>query len=456
MKYSIPNDIIQVCKKIEDSGYEAYLIGGCVRDLALKRSVKDWDITTNAIPEEIQKIFPDSFYDNSFGTVGIPIKKGDETQTIVEVTTFRTDESYGDHRRPTNVNWGTSLEEDVTRRDFTINSLALKITDTDQKIIDLLGGLEDLEKKIIKAVGNPDERFNEDALRMLRAVRFSTQLGFAIDTSTKNAIKKQRQLIKHISGDRIRIELIKILECENPYSGIILLDELGILEIILPELTEGKGISQERPGRHHKDDVFTHNILSLKFCPSTNPLVRFATLLHDVGKPEVASKDRNGLVIFYNHEVTGARISKNITDRLHFSKKDREKIYTLIRWHMFTIDEHITDSAIRRFIRRVGVENVNDMMDLRIGDRLGGGTQFAESWRLKMFKERLQNQLNPPFSINDLAINGNEIMKELHIEPGRKVGEILQKLFLEVDEDLNKNNKDYLLKRLHEIKKDLK
>ena len=453
MKYTIPEDIINVYKEVENKGFEVYFIGGCVRDLLLDLKIKDWDLTTNATPEQIQEIFPDSFYDNSFGTVGIPIENAAGEKQIVEITTFRTEDGYDNFRHPTTVAWGKTLEEDVKRRDFTINSLALKIENGDFKLIDLVGGEKDLKAKLIRAVGDPNERFQEDALRMLRAVRFAAQIAFNIEENTWKAIQSNYKLIEHVSNERIRDELIKILSSDFPYEGIIMLDNLKILDMILPELTKGKGVSQERPGRHHKDDVYTHNVLSLKFCTSSDPIVRFATLLHDVGKPEVASNDETGFVIFYNHEVVGARIAKDIAERLHFSKKQRDKIYTLIRWHMFTIDEHITDSAIRRFIRRVGVDNVNDMMDLRIGDRLGGGTQFAESWRLRKFKERLLEQLNPPFSINDLAIDGNDIMKELGIPPGREVGDILQTLFEEVDEDLSKNNREYLLERIAEIKK---
>ena len=226
----------------------------------------------------------------------------------------------------------------------------------------------------------------------------------------------------------------------------------GLLLFILPELLEGIDVSQARPGRHHTTDVFTHNVLSLKYCPSIDPIVRFATLIHDIGKPRVRAEDSQGYVIFHNHEIVGAKIAYEICERLRFSKKEREKVTKLIRWHMFTVDEHITDSAVRRFIRRVGVENVKDMMDLRIGDRLGGGTQTAESWRLKLFKKRVEEQLAPaPFSINDLAIDGNDIMRELNIRPGKKVGEILQKIFEEVDEDLSKNTKEYLLERVKQF-----
>ena len=210
----------------------------------------------------------------------------------------------------------------------------------------------------------------------------------------------------------------------------MLLKNTELLTYIIPELLEGVGVSQKASGETSYDRCFEHNIFSLKFCPSTNPIVRFATLIHDIAKPRVAAKDTEGFVIFHNHEIVGAKMAAEIADRLRFSKRDKEKIVKLIRWHMFTVDEHITDSAVRRFIRRIGVENVQDMMDLRIGDRLGGGTQTAESWRLKLFKKRVEEQLAPaPFSINDLAIDGNDIMQELKIKPGRQIGELLQKLF---------------------------
>ncbi len=455
MEKVTPPAVLSIYKKLRDAGYQVFFVGGCVRDFLMDSTITDWDFATDATPEEIKKVFPGSFYDNRFGTVGIPIPKVSEKkhEGVVEVTTFRTESGYKDARRPEKISWGKTIEEDLSRRDFTMNAIALQLTQgkLQDDFIDPYNGLKDIEKRIIRTVGNPNERFAEDALRLLRAVRFSTQLDFKIQEKTWEAIIKNSRNIGKISGERIRDELLKMLSTNHSYEGILLLDKSGMLELIIPELAEGKGVSQARPGRHHTTDVFTHNIESLNKCPSSDPIVRLATLLHDVGKPYVKKQDEEGYVIFYNHEVKGSRLAYEICKRLRLSKKQTEKIANLIRWHMFTIDENITDSAIRRFIRRVGIDNVADMMDLRIGDRLGGGTQVAESWRLKKFKARVASELNPPFSVNDLAIDGNDIMEELKLKPGPKVGEILRKLFEEVDEDLSRNTREHLLSRIKEL-----
>lgn len=451
----IPEAILAIYKKIQLTNFEVYFVGGCVRDLLSERLVNDWDLATNAMPKEILKIFPDGFYDNKFGTVGIPIKI-EEQEQIVEITTFRTERGYTDRRRPDIIEWGKSIKEDLARRDFTINAIALKLSFRPQgsthEIIDPFDGQKDIKNKLIRAVGDPKQRFKEDALRLLRAVRLSTELSFTIEEKTWTQLVLDMSLIAEISAERVRDEFLKIIASDYPYEGIMLLKNASLLRFILPELLEGIGVSQARAGRHHKTDVFTHNVLSLKFCPSSDPIVRFATLIHDVGKSKVVTLDKEGLVTFYNHEVVSTRMASEICNRLRFSKKERERVVNLIRWHMFTVDEKITDSAVRRFIRRVRVENVRDIMDLRIGDRLGGGTQTAESWRLKLFKKRVEEQLQPaPFSIDDLVVDGNDVMKELSIKPSPKVGEILQKLFEEVDEDLSKNNKEYLLKRIKKL-----
>lgn len=454
MQEVIPESILDIYKTLESEGFEVYFVGGCVRNMLLKRPIKDWDLTTNATPDTLTKIFKNSFYDNDFGTVGISVKI-DGKEHVAEITTYRTEHEYKDNRHPEKVSWGKTIEEDLARRDFTINAIASRINDKNYfELIDPYYGEKDLTKKTVKAVGNANLRFKEDALRLIRAIRIATELEFKIEKQTFEKIKEDSGLIKNISSERIRNELLRILATKNAYDGIILLKESGLLQYIIPELLEGEGVSQTRPGRHHIDDVFTHNILSLKFCPSKDPIVKFATLLHDVGKPTVAKKDSEGFVIFYNHEVAGAKIAEKICDRLKFSKKEKEKIVNLIRWHMFSVNENLTEAGTRRFIRRIGVENVKDMMDLRVGDRLGGGTQTAESWRLKLFKKKVEEQLKPgPFSVNDLKIDGNDTMKILKIKPGPKIGKILNQLFEEVDEDLSKNNKEFLTKRVLEIGK---
>ena len=453
MEKVIPEEVLKAYQVLTDKNYEVYFVGGSVRDLMLKKSVKDWDLTTNAKPQDLLKVFPKGFYNNDFGTVGIPWSGGN-----IEITTYRTEKSTSPTHKPEKVEWGKNLEEDLARRDFTINAIALKPVSNTKgglsnfEIIDPFGGEKDLKNKILKAVGDANLRFKEDALRLMRAIRIATELDFEIEKNTWKKIVEDANLLRHISKERIQTELLRILKNKKAYEGVLLLYKSGLLNEILPELLKGAGVSQKRPGRHHTEDVFTHNILSLKYCPSEKPIVKFAALIHDIGKPDVMSKDKNNLVIFYNHEMAGAKIARQICDRLKFSKKDREKVVTLVRWHMFSVNENLSDSGIRRFIRRIGTENVADMMDLRIGDRLGGGTQTAESWRLKKFKERVAGELAPkPFSINDLAIDGNDIIKQLQLKPGPKVGEILKKLFEEVDEDLSKNNKDYLLGRLKDL-----
>jgi tRNA nucleotidyltransferase (CCA-adding enzyme) len=444
----VPQKVLDIYKKLEDAGFDSFLVGGSVRDLLLNRPIKDWDFTTNATPKQLTEIFPDGFYNNDFGTVGVPTEI-DGKPHVIEITTFRTEKSTSPTHKPDAVSWGKTIEEDLARRDFTINAIAMQ---SNGELIDPFEGKKDLQEKTIKAVGDANLRFKEDALRLLRALRIATELEFEIEEKTLQAILKDANLIENISWERIKTEILRIVASKNAYEGIMLLYKLKLLEYILPELLEGVGVSQKRPGRHHTEDVFTHNVLSLKFCPSTDPIVKFATLIHDAGKPRVAKNDKEGLIIFHNHEVVGARLAAAICERLKFSKKEKEKVVTLIRWHMFSVNENQTDSAIRRFIRRIGVDNVKDMMDLRVGDRLGGGTQTAESWRLKLFKEKIEEQLKPaPFSINDLEVDGNDVMRILGIKPSPTIGNILQKLFEEVDEDLSKNTKEYLEKRIKEL-----
>jgi len=444
MKLILPKEAEEVIKTLKTAGFEIYAVGGSVRDLLLGKKSHNWDFTTNATPEEIIKLFPETFYENQFGTVGIPVEI-DGVKEIYEVTTYRTEQSYTDKRHPDIVKWGKSLEEDLARRDFTIGAIAYD----GEKLIDPYGGAEDLKNKIIRAVRDPHERFEEDALRMMRAIRIATELGFTIEEKTFDAIVNNAHHIDEISEERVRDELIKILKSNHPADGILLLHNAKILSRILPELDQAYGVEQ---AKHHIYDVFRHSLEALRFCPSEDWLVRFAALIHDIGKPVVARGEGEART-FYNHEVVGANMAKIIASRLHFSKNDREKLYTLVRWHMFSADEFQTDAAIRRFIRRVGNEFLGDIFDVRIGDRLGSGCTKAESWRLKKYRQRTIDVQKHIPSPADLKIDGHDVMQILGIKPGPKVGEILKNLFDKVMEGELKNEREILIE---EIKKNLK
>jgi poly(A) polymerase/tRNA nucleotidyltransferase (CCA-adding enzyme) len=439
MKPKLSAPAIKILTKLSQNGFQAYVVGGAVRDLLTQTPTTDWDFTTDATPEQIQKLFPDSFYDNNFGTVGV---KSEEK--VLEITTFRSESGYSDRRRPDKVSWGKNLKEDLTRRDFTINAMAI---DLQLKLTDPFYGQEDLKAKLIRAVGEADKRFQEDALRMMRAIRFASQLGFSIEPKTLAAITKNSSLIKQIACERIRDELLKILASPFPKDGIQLLFSTGLLNFILPELLMTRGVEQ---AGHHTKDVWNHSLDSLAACPSPDPIVRLATLLHDMAKPQVKASRTGKDITFYNHEVVGARMTKTISRRLRLSKKDSDLLWLLVRWHMFSYDPKMTDAAVRRFIKRIGRENINKMMFLRVGDRVGGGTQ-ATSWRLRELRERIEKVLLKPFSISDLKVDGNDVMAVLNLKPGPKIGSILKKLLAVVLDNAAKNDREYLLKRIHSI-----
>lgn len=442
MRLVLPQPVNFIIEKVKSANLEIYVVGGAVRDLLMKKSVTDWDFTTNATPSQILEIFPEGFYDNIFGTVGINLET---EKKPYEITTFRTEHGYSDQRRPDSVSWGKTLEEDLSRRDFTINAMALKPTEKGNfELIDIFAGQKDLDSKVIRTVGDASERFSEDTLRIMRAIRIASQLGFTIENKTFIAVVRNVSKILNISFERIRDELFKILTSDHAYDGLILLKNSGVMELILPEVYRGFGVEQESPGRHHIYDVGTHSLLSAKFCPSDDPLVKFATLLHDCGKPLTYKILQNGTITFYNHEVKGAQIAYETGNRFKLSKTQLKRLVTLVRWHQFSVDERQTDSAIRRFIRRVGKENLNDMLALRTGDRLGGGARET-SWRLEKYKKRITGLLVTPFTISDMAVDGHDVMEILDLKPGPRVGKILNHLFTLVMEDHTKNDHDYLM-----------
>lgn len=447
-KYTLPPEVITIWKKLITNGYQAYLVGGCVRDLILKRKPKDWDITTNARPEEILKLFPtQSFYENRFGTVGVKTNSLDETLKIIEITTFRIEGKYSDFRRPDEIKFASKLEEDLKRRDFTINSLALSF---EGEIIDLFDGLKDLKNKIIRCIGNPEERFREDSLRMIRAIRFACELEFEIEIKTFKGIQKNVELIQYIANERIRDEFIKIIMNKNAIFGIELLRKSGLLKEILPELERTYGVTQNK---HHKYDVYTHSLKALEYAVKKNYSleIRLAALFHDIGKP-LTKQGEGPNCTFYMHEIIGTKMTKKILERLRFSKDIIKKVTHLIRHHMFYFEiEKVTPSAVRRFIRRVGEENLEDLFKLREADRIGSGVPKAIPYRLRYLKFLIEKTKKESIKPTLLKINGNDILN-MGVPQGPKVGWILKALLEEVLDEPQKNEKNYLLKRAEELK----
>lgn len=460
-KLNIPEEVVRVVGVLHEAGYEAYPVGGCVRDLLRGVAPKDWDVATSAKPEEILRLFPESFYENAFLTVTMKTGSDNPTLAEIEITTFRAEGKYTDKRHPDDVRYAQTLEKDLSRRDFTMNALALRLRSgqalpvADYEIIDPFGGTADIEKKIIRAVGDPDKRFNEDALRMMRAVRFGMQLGFSVEPATAEAIKRNAGALDFIAKERIRDELLKIFETSKARDGIELLHELELLKHIMPELEDGIGIVN----RPKILTVWEHNLKALEYGAKSGypPLICLAALLHDVGKPATKGpiNTKNDEWTFYGHDVVGAKIATRILERLHFPRNDIEKIATLIRWHLFKYDpdEGITDSSIRRLIRHVGADNMDDLVKLRICDRMGMGVPKALPYRLRHFQFRVEKILREEEapSVKKIAIKGEDIMKILSIPPGPKIGAVLEVLLQEVIDNPKKNAREYLLGRIGEL-----
>lgn len=440
---NLPNEVLQFMEVFTKKGFSIYLVGGAVRDLMLGEITENWDFATNATPDAILALFPDAYYNNTFGTVGLTwtVK---EKKLIFETTTFRKEGAYKDSRHPTKVTWAKTIEEDLARRDFTINAVAFD----GKKIIDPYDGQEHIKKKLIVAVGDPDKRFSEDALRLIRAIRFASELGFLIEDKTRQSIQKNASLIAKISWERIRDEVFKILASDHPSEGFLFLRNTGLLTFTLPELDLTFVIPQKSPKRHHIFDVGTHLIMSLKYCPSKDPVTRFATVLHDIGKAQTFRRDKDsGLITFYNHEVVGKKLVSQIADRFRLSTEQKKKLVTLVEHHQFTVSELQTDKAIRRFIRNVGIEYIDDMLALRKGDRIGSGAK-PTSWRFELFKKRILEVQKTPFSVKDLKVDGYDVMEVLGVKPGPQIGKILNAIFNDVEEGKVKNERNALLKSL--------
>ncbi len=496
MKLNVPERIQEVASTLEKAGFEAYLVGGCVRDLLLSRVPKDWDITTNARPEQIQALFPRTFYENEFGTVGVVISQetttngsrvtkkpilsrethdytphdpqsdvtrepvtGDHShlvtgemlpllgeKEVVEVTPYRIEGKYSDYRHPDEVKFSDKLEDDLKRRDFTVNALAYSVSKG--HIVDFYKGQLDLESKLLRAVGKPEERFQEDALRILRAIRLSAQLNFAIESETQTAILSQGHLLARIAVERIREEFEKILMSDTAMPALEICRLLGIMKYIIPELEEGIGIEQRGEHVYH---VWEHNLRSLNHAINRGwPFhVRLAALLHDVGKPRTRVRDEaRQMWTFHGHDVVGGKMTKKIMERLKFSREMTDVVVKLVRYHLFFSDvDKITLSAVRRLIRSVGPENVWDLMKVRACDRIGTGRPKEAPYRLRKYEAMIEEAMRDPIAVGMLKVNGQKIMEITGETPGPKIGFILHALLEEVLDNPALNTSDYLRKR---------
>ena len=454
MRLDIPDDVASVVAKLREAGHEAYVVGGCVRDALRGVEPQDWDVATDAKPPEIQAIFKRSLYTNRFGTV---IVRSGERE--IEVTTYRLEADYADHRRPDHVEFTDSLRADLSRRDFTMNAMAYKLEELGGhpgelgvppgELIDPYGGTADLEQHIVRAVGDPDERFREDALRMLRAVRFATLLRFTIEPATAEAIRRNAALASEISGERIQQEMTKILTSEQPSVGLRMLSDLGILAVILPELEECKRTPQ---GKAVAQDVFEHSLVTVDATrPPDDLVLRLAGLFHDIGKPDTFADGH-----FHQHEFVGEHKARAILRRWKLPRETIAQVTHLIRNHMFWYQEEWSGSAVRRFIRNVGLDNIPALFELRRADNIGSGARSPRMYALEALWLRVQEEIQRAnaFSERDLVIDGNDIMRELGIPPGREVGRILDELLERVLDDPDLNARDSLLleaRRVHDI-----
>ena len=450
-KIKIPVILQKMNNIFEKNGFKAYLVGGAVRDMFMNKPASDWDVATDATPEQViaafKKVIPTGI---AHGTVTVHFM-GEE----IEVTTFRVEQGYSDGRHPDKVSFASDIEEDLSRRDFTMNAIAVSLKDG--SIVDPFNGKSDIKNKIIRSVGNPLERFNEDGLRPIRAIRFASQLGFEIESETLKAISNENILQKTstVSIERFRDELIKLLKSPKPSVGLKLLENTNIMKLFLPELLEGRNCIQNDIRGYHVFDVLDHNFYSCDGAPANKINVRLAALLHDIGKPAskvVRITDNGEIYNFFNHEKYSESIARKLLVKLRFSNNEINNVCHLIANHMFHYEESWSDAAVRRFVVRIKPENIEDLIDLRLADMYGKYNmpiQIKESQAcdlLIQLQDRIKKiqEENSAFTLKSLAVSGKDLM-DVGIPSGKTIGNILNSLLETVLDDPNQNNKDILL-----------
>jgi tRNA nucleotidyltransferase/poly(A) polymerase len=459
----IPAGVRAIAATLRAAGHEAYLVGGCVRDLLRGVEPADWDMTTDARPVQMVELFPEALYENRFGTVEIDV--GDETY---QVTTYRHDGAYSDHRRPDEVVFGERLDDDLARRDFTVNAMALAVGEEPRAdgvdapgsidaaraeallgaVHDPFGGRADLAAGILRAVGDPATRIREDALRMLRAVRFAATLGVTVEPQTAAAITENAPLARSLSGERVLAELLTLLAAPVPSVGLRMAQETGLLAAIAPELARQRGVPQ---GKVPGEDLWDHTCRTVDATPQPGPdeppLLRLAALLHDIGKPATFADGH-----FVGHDVVGATLAETWLTELHAPRYLTMDATNLIRHHMFAYDAGWTDAAVRRFIRRCGASAVDDLLDLRAADNVGSGLA-PDADGLESLRARCHAQLEArvALDLSGLAVNGDDLMATLGIPAGPAVGAVLDRLLELVLVDPMLNDRSLLLARAREL-----
>lgn len=442
MNFNIPAKVQFIIDTFYNNGFEAFLVGGCIRDYLLNKTPKDYDIATSATPDQTISLFEKTIPTGlQHGTVTVVIENEN-----FEVTTYRTESEYIDNRHPEKVEFVKNIKEDLSRRDFTINAFAYNHK---KGLLDFFEGKSDLKNKIIRAVGNSDIRFNEDALRMLRAIRFSSQLDFDIAKDTLSNIEKNNLLINNISFERIRDEISKILISNNPRKGLILLKNTELLTNIIPEFKDTFSFDQKNP--HHFEDVFEHSLSVVEKTPSILT-VRLAALLHDIGKPSCFNLDEKGIGHFYGHNTKSEEISRKILNRLRFDNKTIKETLKLIREHMNVLDNP-NNSNIKRLITRVGLDSIENLYSLQEADILSLKDPSVATHKIVKMREVTNNILiaKEPLSLKDLAITGNDLINELELSKGKIIGDVLKKLFNIILDYPDLNNKKDLLKEAKKI-----
>jgi tRNA nucleotidyltransferase (CCA-adding enzyme) len=444
-----------VLERLWSAGFEAYVVGGSLRDLLLEREVADWDVATSALPGQTQELFPESVYENRFGTVAVRLDG-----SVFQVTTFRGEHHYADHRRPERVEFGVTIDEDLARRDFAMNAIAWgghgnggrggaggggqAGAQIQTRIHDPFDGMADLRNGLIRAVGRPDDRFAEDALRMLRAVRFAATLGFAIEPETLAAIRRHADLVAGLSGERVQAELRRILAAPRPSIALELAAETGSLAVRFPDLAAQRGIAQNKiPGQ----DLWQHTLATVDAADVTRPIVRLAALLHDIGKPATLQEGH-----FPGHDTEGARVAEKILRELAFPRQEIDRVVLLVAQHMFNYSPAWSDAAVRRFMRRVGVDAIDDLLALREADNAGSG-QPGDEGGLAELRRRIAGEIAAGHALRlaDLAIDGNDLRAALAIPPGPEVGRVLRALLEQVVGEPSLNERERLIEAARRI-----